>query len=138
MLICRVFIFIHLANNDLMNIYDRCKHYGYKQNMKILKISAIVFAIGLLLQIYAYYNLKVSYNYEVDLMETNIKVDDNISNQERIKRTEHLKLRKKEILYQQMTTKIYLFIFLIGLIILLYIIFSRGNKLNRSIGSPLS
>lgn len=99
--------------------------------MKILKISAIVFTIGLLLQIYAYYNLKVSYKYEVDLMETNIKVDDNISNQERIKRTEHLELRKKEILHQQTTTKIYLFIFLIGLIILLYIIFSRGNKLNR-------
>lgn len=52
-------------------------------------------------------------------METNIKVDGNISNQERVKRTEHLEIRKKKILREQMASKIHFFIFLIGLMALL-------------------
>jgi len=95
--------------------------------MKYLKITAIVFAVGLLLQIYAHINLMVSYKYEVDDMEINIKTEENISAQEKSKRLERMEQRKAEIIRQQKQTKILFWIFLIGLVIVLYFIFYKNK-----------
>lgn len=95
--------------------------------MKYLKITAIVFAIGLLLQVYAYVNLMVSYKYEVDLMETNINTEENITTQEKAKRLAHMEQRKTEIEQQKKQTKILFWVFLIGLVVVLYFLFYKNK-----------
>jgi branched-subunit amino acid ABC-type transport system permease component len=88
-----------------------------------LKIITIVFTIGLLLQVYGYVNLLVSYKYEVDLMETNINTEESLSKQEKSNSLLRIRLRKAEILKQQKIIKILFWIFLIGLILTLYFLF---------------
>ncbi len=79
--------------------------------MKFFKIVAIVSFIGLLLQIYAHYNLMVSYKYEVDLMETHIKTSTDISNQEKDKRYKEMNQRRQEIVFQQKVVRVLLWTF---------------------------
>lgn len=102
------------------------------KDMKYLKITSIIFTIGLLLQVYADFNLKVSYKYEVDLMETNIKTDNKTSVEEKSRRLREMNERALEIARQQKRTKILLWIFslllIINLIILLYIRYGVNNK----------
>lgn len=95
--------------------------------MKYLKITAIVFGIGLLLQVFGYINLMVSSKYEVDLMETNINTEENISAQEKNQKLEQMEQRKAEIIKQQKIVKILFWLFLIGLIVILYFLFFRNK-----------
>ena len=88
--------------------------------MKYLKITAIVFAVGLLLQVYAHINLMVSYKYEVDLMETHVKVSEKMTDKEKAEEYDRIKERKTEIEQQQKQTKILFWVFLIGLVVVLY------------------
>lgn len=95
--------------------------------MKYLKITAIVFGIGLLLQVFGYINLMVSSKYEVDLMETNINTEENISAQEKNQKLEQMEQRKAEIIKQQKIVKILFWFFLIGLFVILYFLFFRNK-----------
>mgnify|MGYP000865434424 CR=1 FL=1 len=93
--------------------------------MKYLKIYAIVFGVGFLLQIYAYINLKVSYKYEVDLMETHIKVSKELPELEKINQYAIIEEKKKEILNMEKQTLFLFWFFLIGLLITLALILNR-------------
>lgn len=98
--------------------------------MRTLKMLAIICFIGLLLQIYAYINLMVSYKYEVDLMQTHVDVSE-MSMKEKTKEYHRITLREQEITHQQKVTKRLFCVFLIGSIILLYLILRR-RKLDKA------
>lgn len=89
--------------------------------MKYLKIALVIFSIGLLVQIYMYVNLSISYKYEVDLMETNINTEKDISSEVRSNQLHHLEQRKKEILHQQDINEILFWMFLVLLTVCLLI-----------------
>ena len=93
--------------------------------MKILKIFAIILSVGTLLMAYGYVNLQVSYKYEVDLMETNIKTDNSLSSSEKAKQIEELKKREKQIFFQRKAVKILFIVFLFSLISVLYFLFVK-------------
>lgn len=101
--------------------------------MRRIKILAIVCFVGLMLQIYAHINLKISYKYEVDLMETHVEVS-KMSMKEKAKEFHLIALKKQEVARQQKVIAVFFFVFLIGLIILLYFILSKqklSNKVNQ-------
>ncbi|CAI2766941.1 hypothetical protein [Flavobacterium collinsii] len=93
--------------------------------MKFLKILAIILFVGTLLMAYGYVNLQVSYKYEVDLTETNIKTDESLSSSEKAKQIEELKQREKQIFFQRKVIKILFLVFLGSLILVLYFLFIK-------------
>ena len=95
--------------------------------MKYLKITGIIFIIALLLEIFASVNLKVSYKYEVDLMETHVKVSE-MPNTSKAKEYARIEKVKERIKRQQKTVNILFWIFLIGLIIILLLILYISNN----------
>lgn len=99
--------------------------------MKYLKLIIIFLSIGLLIQIYCYVNLMVSYKYEVDLMETNIKTEENTSDEEKMIKIENLEKRKEKIFNQQKISVFLFWLFLIGLLISLYIYIILNKRLVR-------
>ena len=98
--------------------------------MRILKWLVAACFIGLLLQVFAHYNLMVSSKYEVDLMETNIKTDGNLSNQEKDVRYKDVEIRKQEIASEQKTVKILSWVFLLSFVILLLLLLIMKNRRN--------
>ncbi|MDB5014257.1 MAG: hypothetical protein JWQ25_2459 [Daejeonella sp.] len=96
--------------------------------MRTLRFFAICCLIGTLLQVFAYFNSMVSYKYEVDLMETNIITDKNISDLERKEQLMQLKYHERELTKQQFLIKALFWLFLIGLLICVYFIFIRPNS----------
>ncbi len=99
--------------------------------MKYLKIVAIAFAIGILLEAYAYLNLMVSYKYEVDLMETHIEVNNNISDQEKVTRMNRVEHRKLEIERQKKTSKYSFVFFLLGFTASLYFLYRKRDVVKK-------
>lgn len=93
--------------------------------MKVFKISAVILFLGLLLQVYAYLNLQVSYKYEVDLMETNIHTDESLSISEKAKRMQEVKEKEQDIFFQKKVVQWLFVVFLISLIIVVYFLFGR-------------
>jgi hypothetical protein len=93
--------------------------------MKFLKLAAIILSFGTVFMAFGYVNLQVSYKYEVDLMETNIKTDESLSSIERTKQLEVLKKKEKDIFFQRKIIKILFFVFLISLIFILYFLFVK-------------
>lgn len=93
--------------------------------MKILKIVAVVLSLSSLLMVYGYVNLKVSYKYEVDLMETNIRTDKSLSSTEKAKQLEELKQREEQIFFQRKVVKILFVVFLGSLIFVSYFLFLK-------------
>ncbi|WP_316810299.1 hypothetical protein [Pedobacter heparinus] len=100
--------------------------------MKTLKILAVICITGVLLQIYLYINLKVSNKYEVDLMETHVIVS-KTSATEKAEKLHQIALKKQEIAYDQKVIKVLFWMFLIGLIILLYLISDKCKLRNKVI-----
>jgi len=99
--------------------------------MKFIKILTILFFIGLLLQIFAHFNLMVSYKYEVDHMKSFIKPPAEMSEQDKIIRLKKIDERKEEIEMQQLQTIVLFWFFLIGLIVLMYLRYrSKAQTLN--------
>ena len=88
---------------------------------RILKISGIVLVVATILQGFGYLNLMVSYKYEVDLMETNITTDNNLSPLEKIKRLEQMQVRKQEIMTQKKWIKFLFWGSLLGCIIIIIV-----------------
>lgn len=72
--------------------------------MKLLKIITFVCFLLTIIGGFRYYNLKTSYKYEVDLMETHIKIDteDDVEKSEKL---EALKLKEQKINSQIKVTK---------------------------------
>lgn len=95
--------------------------------MKYLRIIAAVFSIGLFLQVYGYINLMVSYKDEVDIMETHVKVSEEMSAEEKLSRYNRIDERKQEIVHQQKVIKVLFWVFLIGLIIVLYFLYFKNK-----------
>ena len=93
--------------------------------MKFLKIAAIIFSVGPLLMLYGYVNLQVSYKYEVDLMETHVETDENLSASEKNKRLVEIKQIERDIFFQLKVVKVLFVVFVIGLITVLYFLFVR-------------
>jgi len=92
--------------------------------MRLLKISAIVCFVGLLFQIFAFINLKVSYKSEVDLMETHVEVS-KMSLREKNKEYQRIAVIKQNILHQRFVAKVLFWFFLVGLIISVVLLYRR-------------
>lgn len=82
--------------------------------MRILKISFVTLVVALAIITFGKHNLKVSYKYEVDLMETNIKTD-SLPDVIRNERQKQLDNRRKEITDQQSRLTIFFWIVLVSL-----------------------
>ena len=103
--------------------------------MKILKIAAVIFLLGFLLQIYGKINLQVSYKYEVDLMETNIKTDNSVSDAKKAQWLKEMEERKHEIFHQQKVVEILYWFFLIGFIIIVCLMIYKWSRQKKQIDS---
>ena len=82
--------------------------------MRILKIFFVILVVALAIITFGRYNLKISYKYEVDLMETNIKTD-SLPDVIRNERQKQLDNRRKEITDQQSRLTIFFWIVLVSL-----------------------
>ncbi|MES2453996.1 MAG: hypothetical protein V4594_00570 [Bacteroidota bacterium] len=89
--------------------------------MKILKIIGFFLALGLFLEIYAYYNLQVSYKYEVELSDSGIKIDAGATNSEKLEKIHDRQIRKAEILDQQALNRTLLLLLSIGVVTVGYL-----------------
>lgn len=84
--------------------------------MKLLKFLLAILLVGVFVILYGKYNLKVSYKYEVDLMETNIETD-TISQTAKNERQHQVDTRRREIVNQQQQLNILFWIILSGLVV---------------------
>jgi len=103
--------------------------------MKTLKAFAIICFMGILLQVYLHINLLVSYKYEVDLTEANIKTDEKIPTNQKTELVENVKRREHEITHQQFIVKILFGVFLIGLITSIILI--KKNETTHTVSPDL-
>jgi hypothetical protein len=78
---------------------------------KILNWLCVFAIVGFFLQLFALYNLKVSYKSEIDLMRTHIKVS-YMSITEKKVQYEHIRLREMDIYRQLKQTRLLIWVFL--------------------------
>jgi len=107
------------------------KSLANTKNMKVIKICVFAFIAAFLLAGYVKLNLAVSYKYEVDLMETNIKTD-NPKNKTADERLKQMLSRKEEILHQQEIADILFWLFLLGLILSISFLIRHSVASNRA------
>lgn len=99
--------------------------------MKILYYLCLIFIIGVLISLYSSYNLDISYKYEVDLAETNLKIDNTLSKKQKNYLLRNILLREIEIAEQRKSNTALLYVFMIGFMNTLLIIIINFFKTMR-------
>lgn len=98
--------------------------------MKIAKTLLIISIAGLLLQLYVFVNLSVSYKDEVSIGITLIEIDDELTDTQREKRYAEVLAREQELDRQWHITKVLFWIFLVSTVasIIYYIIMRKKYR----------